>query len=233
MKKFILFLILAGVVCGATYLYAQSQITKYRDQALQADSVAAAADTARLLVLAALDDSTNAWQRRVVQTEIERDDMARELELRPVVEIPGELRIDTIRIYDTVYAQPEMEEGRQDYHFEGEDPPFGYYGTANIWPAQNRGVFGVWVYQNQPIPVVTMISCGEESPIRSAHVTMLADDPFSLVPGRVRADPDVCNPFRPPVFSFSKGKAVWGGLGLLVGFGAAHLLDDGFRKARY
>jgi hypothetical protein len=233
MKKVLVVLLLAGVLGIVGYLYADSVIGKYRDQAMAADSIAAAADTARLLVLASLDSATNAYQRRIVQTELTLDSISRELRLRPVVEIPGELRIDTLFLTDTVYAQPEVEEGRQDYEYDGEDLPFAYHGTASIWPAEYRGVFNVRIYPREPIPVTTMISCGQETGVRSAHVTMLADDPFSLVPGQVRADPDVCNPFRPPIFTLSKGKGIWAGIGFLLGLGTAHLLDDGFRKARY
>lgn len=233
MKKLIVLLILLAALGLAGYLYAQSAIKNYRDQAFRADSIAAAADSARLLALESIGDSTNAWQRRVIQTTLERDSLDRELRLRPVVEIPGELRVDTLVFVDTVYAQPTEEEGRQDYEFEGIDPPFAYRGVANIWPLDYRGIFNVRVYQNDPILISTRISCGEENGVRSAHVTMLADDPFSAVPGQVRADPDVCNPFRPPVFQLTKGKALWGGVGFAMGFGLAHLLDDGFRKARY
>lgn len=233
MKKIIVVLILAGIVGTAGYLYAQSLVNNYRDQAFRADSVAAAADTARLLALQAVSDSVTVYQRRVVQVELERDALDEELQLRPVIEIPGELRFDTVRIVDTVTAEPSEEPGRQEYEFEGEDPPFAYRGVASIWPLEYRGIFDVRVYQGQPIEISTRISCGDESGVRSAHVTMLADDPFSVLPGQVRADPDVCNPFRPPVFSFSKGKALWAGFGFLAGIGIAHLLDDGFRKARY
>jgi len=233
MKKLILLILILVALGTAGYLYAQSRLNDYREQALRSDSLAAAADTARLLALASLDSATNAYQRRVIQTELELDSLDRELQLRPVVEIPGELRFDTVRIVDTVYAEPSEEPGRQDYEFDGEDPPFAYRGTANIWPLENRGIFNVRIFQGNPIQVSTRISCGDEDGIRSAHVTMLADDPFSVLPGAVRADPDVCNPFRPPVFSFSKGKAMWAGFGFLIGMGTAHFLDDGFRKARY
>ena len=192
MKKIIIILLLLGF--GGLAIYGQLRANQFRDQAFRADSIAAAADTARMLALATLDSTTNAWQRRIVQVELRADSIDRELRLRPVVEIPGELRIDTLRIYDTVPAAPPENDSIQEYRFEGDDGPFQYIGGAAINIFQRRGIFDVNIYQDEPALVRTRVSCGAEAGVRSAHVTMFADDPFSLVPGQVQADPDVCNP---------------------------------------
>jgi hypothetical protein len=231
MKKIIVLILLLGsVVVGVAY--ALSRIGAYRDQAFRADSIAAAADTARLLALKSLDDSTNAWQRRIIQTELQLDSIDRELRQRPVVRIAAGIRVDTIRIIDTVMARPGDEDGEQRFDFSGREPPFGYDGLAIIFQNPPRGVFDVRIFQVDPIPIHARITCGASPGVNTASILFMAEEPFSVVPGRVEQDPFICN--RPkPILSFSKNNVVWGGGGLVVGYLLANLIDDGFRVAKY
>jgi hypothetical protein len=231
MKKIIIVILILGALGGGA-LYALSRIDAYKDQAFYADSLAAAADTARLLALKSMGDSTNVWQRRIIQKEIRLDSLDRELAQRPVVRIAAGIRVDTIWIVDTVMAELVEEEGVETFEFSGTDSPFGYDGNARIFASPSRGIFNVRVFQVDPIPIHARITCGASPGVNTASILFAADDPFSVVPGTVEQDPFICN--RPkPILSFSKGKLVWGGGGLIVGYLLANLIDDGFRVAKY
>lgn len=231
MKKLLIVLLL--LVTIVSVVWAQVAVGRYREQALSALNAAAAADSARLYDVSSWMDSTNAYQRLVLQREIERDDLDRQLQERPVIRLPGEVVVDTLWMPpDTVFADPPVEEGRQDYEFEGVDHPFGYVGTAQIWPLETRGIFTVRVHQIEPVPIGVRVGCVEQDGVRAASVLFTADDPFNLRPGEVQQDPAICNP-QVPLLQFTKGKAFWAGGGFLAGVLIAHLFDDGFRKARY
>lgn len=228
MKKFIIILLL--LVTFGSLLYATTLASRYRDQALRSDSIAAANDTARMVLLDALNDSTNAWQLRIVQTELQRDSVEQELRDRPVVRVHAGVRIDTLTITDTVQGPVQIDTVKV-YAFEGSDGPFDFQGTGKIFPA-GTGIFNVRVGMSRPIPVEARITCGQGSGVKSASLLLTAEDPFQLVPESVFQDPEICNP-NVPVFQFTKGKAFWAGGGFLAGVLISHLLDDGFRKAYY
>jgi hypothetical protein len=227
MKKFLFFLILAGMATAFTA--ATIKARQYRDQAMEADSVAAARDTARMLALAALDSTENAWQLRIVQTELEADSLDRELRARPVVRVAAGIRIDTLKITDTV--QVAVEDTTEVYQFHGSDGPFAFQGDARLFP-DRHGVFNVAVALSQPVPVNVTIHCQGNAGVRSASVLLTADDPFSVVPESVQQDPAICNPPMLPVFNFTKNRAVWGAVGIGIGW-VGHMLLDGDGKSNY
>lgn len=234
MKKWIVLLLILGcvvVTVGAT-LYANTM----REQALDALNTAAEADSARQVEVAALGDSVNAYQRLVVQREVELDSIDRELQERPVIRLPGEIVLDTIWMPpDTVWAETPVEQDRQDYDFSGVDGPFGYDGSAFIWPLERRGVFEVSVHQREPVAIGVRVGCVQQGSVKAASVLFTADDPFNLIPGEVQQDPEICNPT--PGFSFLPQLSLKGvGWELVKGAGwmlLANFLDDGVRKARY
>ena len=189
MKKILIILLLLGTM-GAT-AYAARRATVYRDQAFRADSVAAANDTARALVLATLDSSTTAWALRIVQTELERDSLDRELDARPVIRVAAGIRVDTLRMTDTVDAI--QEDTVEVYAFTGSDGPFSFRGDARLFP-DRAGIFRVAVAMTEPVPVHVRVTCGREAGVRSASVLLTADHPFSVVPASVEQAPHICNP---------------------------------------
>lgn len=189
--------------------YARSEI---RDAALYADSVVAAADTARLVQLRSLGDSTRAWQRRIIQTTITRDSLDKELKARPVARIAAGVRVDTLFFTDTVYTPVLEEDSSRVYEWSDQDGPFRIEGVATISPAW-LGVFSASIIQVDTLDVGIRIACGDEvRGVYSAQVTMTARDPLSLVPGEVLQDPGVCNPST-PFISFDLG---WKEAGLIA-----------------
>jgi hypothetical protein len=238
MKKLVIVLLLLGcaVFLGAA-IYQTLQARELRAQAFRADSLAAEADTARALALAALDSAENAWQRRIVQTELQRDSLDRELRERPVIRIAAGVRVDTLRFTDTVYVTPSVgADSVKSYEFDGVDPPFGFRGSAEIYP-NNQGIFHVNVFQTDPIPIHARVTCGEGGGVNTASILFTASDPFEIVPGRVEQDRSVCNPREPVEFSLLPELSIRGvGWELVKGIGwilAANWVDDRFHKAKY
>ena len=197
-----------GIIIAVNALFFLS-VVKYtraqvRNADLFADSVVAANDTAHLVVLAALDDTINAYQRRIIQTEIARDSLDDELEARPVVRISAGFRVDTLRFTDTLFVAVETESGGHLFNWEAQDGPFSVSASATIeldWSS----VFQARVFQVKPIQIGIRISCqaGDRS-IQSASILMTAPDPLSLIPGELLQDPGVCNP-PSPFLSFDFG----------------------------
>jgi len=235
MKKVIIIILFLALASGFGYAVTRARV--YREQAFTADSLAAAQDTARLLQLASLNDSIHAYQLRIIQTETERDAIDRELDQTTVALARAKLRVDTIRMIDTVNVPAEINDTTKAYEFAGADGPFAFDGDAQIFYPSWRGVFDVRVNLMRPVPVEARITCGNEPGVRSASLLLTAEDPFSLIPESVTQDPDVCN--APPGRHFSwLPELSWKGIGweLLKGAGwmlLANQFDDEFHKARY
>jgi hypothetical protein len=227
MKKFVLFLLIAATIAAVGTAYAKAR--EAREAGLRADSLEAAADTARLLHLAQLGDSTNAWTRRVLQVELERDSLDRELDARPVIRVAAGIRIDTVRVLDTVEVV--KEDSVETYSWEGADGPFHVSGHARIF--LGRGLFDTRVTVPEPVQIGVRIVCRPSAGIQSSEVLLTAPDPFHVVPGLVEQDPGICNPPVPPIFSFNMKRGIWAGVGFGVGLLVAHWLDDDFHAARY
>lgn len=184
-----------AIVLNAVFLLVAVKYTRaqVRNADLYADSVVAANDTARLVWLATLGDTINAYQRRVIQTEIERDALDDELEARPVVRLSAGIKIDTLRFVDTVFVALETESGGRLFNWEAKDGPFTVNASATIeqdWSS----VFRARVFQTDSITIGMRIGCADgPSSIKTATILMTAPDPLSLVPGKLLQDPDVCN----------------------------------------
>jgi hypothetical protein len=180
-------ILLLLIAWAGTAAYAATQRNAARDAGIALANVEADLDTARNILLPqALDSTTNAWQRLVVQAEIERDSLDAALEARPVIRLPGRIIIDSIPMPpDTVEIVKEA--GDEFFDWETRAPPFSIQGHVALLGAPTE------------IPVEARVSCVPGDVVDAASVMLLAEDPFHIVPGRVVADPDVCNP--PPKFS--------------------------------
>lgn len=228
MKKLLLALFFLAALIGGVAL-GQLAMRKQRTLLLRADSIAAAADTARLLALRTLNDSTRAWQLRIVQTELQRDSVERELQSRPVIRVLAGVRVDTLRVVDTVKAV--QIDTVKVYAFGGLDGPFRFDGDARILPS-DVGMFDVRVTLERPIPVTARITCGNEGVVNSASLLLTAEDPFSVVPESVFQEPGICNP-SVPFFEFTADRAFWAAGGFGLGMVVTYLFRGDQRGDRY
>lgn len=227
MKKWIILAILtAGIVSTG---WAVVRGNQYRDQALRADSLQAAADTARQVAMAALGDSVTAFQRRIVQIELQRDSVDAELQSRPVIRLPARVVVDTLRMVDTVDFEPPSSDTL--VRWSGRDGPFSIVGHVALTDRPVRAVVEANVAQVDPINVGVRVTCEDRPGINAASVLLTADPPFALVPGQPEASPEVCNrvPFQPSFWPELSWKGVGYDLGKLVlGAVAWELLQAAF-----
>ena len=189
------FILIAAVVglLGWQYTTINSLREQVRAVGMVADSVEAANDTTRLVA--------DQYRRRAVQTEIERDSLARALRERPVVEttvtINPEPVVDTVEVVavgDTILSS----------RFEDDlfiaDVSFKLR-IDDTWIAS-------WNVDVQPVEMLVGIRCGpvsETTGIRPVQVTAQAE-PWEVSISDSRVDPDVCNAAAPDTHSsFLKG----------------------------
>jgi hypothetical protein len=225
-KKIGIVLLLMGTM--GSIAYARNQAADYREAARVNDSIVASLDTARMVAVAQGD---SAVQLLIVQRDLQRDSLDELLQQESALRLEAELRMDTLRIVDTV-AAPVPEDTVEVYEFGGKDGPFNFLGSARLFPDRTQ-IFQVSVVSD-PVPVHARVTCGDGRAFRSASVLLQADDPFKIVPSGVEADPDVCNARQPMrLVTVTKEKLIWGIAGAAVGFIVAHFTDDGFREANY
>ena len=177
--------------CSGRNLRAQIQALQF-----QKDSLEAVNDTARVVELESLGDSVNAMQRRVVQVELEKDSVDRELQQRPVVRVQGTARVDTLHFVDTVEVAMQTDSSLT-YEWVDQDGPFTIEGGAEILRPTFRGSFFAQLSQTDDIPVGVRISCEDRDGVDAASILLTARDPLVLVPGALEQAPEVCNPPRP------------------------------------
>lgn len=192
-KKIGLLLLFLALVGGAARAIQQARV--YRNQSLEKDSIIAANDTARLVQL---DSTREAYELRIVQMEMERDQLDRRLRAESALRAQAHVHIDTLRIHDTVPG-PVHEDTTETYGFSGSDGPFSFRGDARLMPNRS-GVFNVSVWMREPVPVDIRVLCQRGEGIRSASVLLETQDPFHVIPSSVYQDPNVCNPVLPDVF---------------------------------
>ena len=202
MKKLLFFLIIAGIVGGAGLLWARG--AAYRDQALAFVNAAALADSARLVEIEALGDSVTAYQLLSVQQAVKADSLDEELRLRPVVRVVAGIRVDTVRLVDTVRFSTVQDDTVEVYSFGGRDGPFTFLGDARLFPNQTQ-VFTVNV-SSDPVRVGVRIHCGNGRAVRTASVLLTAEDPFILEPTGAEQEVGVC----PRTFSLMPEASVKG-----------------------
>jgi hypothetical protein len=189
-------ILLALIGWGGTAVYANVQRAAAREAGLELRNVEAEADSAREELLVVLDDTVSVWRRLVVQEELRADSIDAELGARPVIRIPGELRVDTLEVVDTLEIPAAVED--QTFDWDGFDPPFSIQGSVALMGEPTpSAIVTARVVQVDPIPVEARVSCIEAEAANAVSVALLAEDPFSLIPSRTVADPDVCNARKP------------------------------------
>ena len=125
---------------------------------------------------------------------------------------------------EPVEDEPEAAEAQ----FAVEGPPV----EGNLWVTYRPNA--PWGLRTElgvtPFSMTYSVGCQE----MSAVVNITTPPWVQTTPERGVIAPDVCNPVKPrPIFSFSWDRAVWMGVGGILGAVIANLLDDGFRSAVY
>lgn len=180
------------LVLAARLAYLEWQLERarsdVRELALRTDSLEAELDTTRLVLLSA-DSQVATWQRRAVQTELERDSIDRALKLRPVVRIAAKVDPKPDTATATVALEDSM---RVSSHFDR--PAYQAHVEVTIIRDSARIALVVDV---KPILLEVRVGCGgagtSAGHIRTASVALSAPAWATVELGRLEQDPDVCN----------------------------------------
>jgi hypothetical protein len=185
-RHWISILVLCLLTIGALLLSLRSANARATRAGMIADSLVATLDTLRVYHI----DALTYWERRVVQTEIDRTRLERELRRKPAVVLRPVLHIDTLRIVDTVEVQGDS---IRTATFTRYQPPVTL--TALVAMSSRAATLDATMALDT-IPLGIRIQCGEG---RVRPVTAQISTPawVTLRMGTPQAAPEVCNAPRP------------------------------------
>lgn len=247
MKKLFIILLLAGTIIaiGAAAIYAQRAADAERQRNIAEANLIALTDTVTLYQ----DSLSTTVSLMQTQGQLSQDSilllnttLARAIyERNQTIESLQTLRLDFARLqgsYASVrvqlredslaHAGEELAEGEEEAQFDLEGPPI----EGSLWvtyrPAAPWGLrtdLGV-----SPFAMTYSVGCQERVPV----VNVTTPPWVRATPERGTVSEDVCNPVKPrPIFSFSWDRAIWMGVGGILGAVIANWVDDGFRSSNY
>lgn len=216
---------------GAVYVQGlRSEVADLREDLrssrLATDSVEAVADSTRE-VLVGWQDSTRFWQRRAVQTGLERDSLdealAQESRARAALQVTVRTYRDSLRATQGV---TEDRAGTRRATFRRYREPFQLDARVVVPPPPDTAsmTFGI---RMDPIPLTLRIGCALDSgrDVVPANITLGTPPWAEARLEDVVQDDEVCNPIPPEPHrpSFLDEAQVWAGRLALVG-GALYIL---------
>lgn len=192
MKRIILIASLAAIAIGIV-LKAQAQT---RTALLRVDSLQAAMDTTRLVVVTALGDSIQAWERRAVQQEIAHDALAEDLQLSERARAASEVRVRALRasVGAEVVVQPD---GDRHASFRVRQEPYTVLANVTLPAPPEDGRLSVSVFLDS-LRLTTRVGCREvDGGAAQAVVVITGPEWVTLDIQDPQTDPSVCNPPAP------------------------------------
>lgn len=207
--------LMAYVTVAAVIVAVASQIGGHnsrvqRDAALMArDSVEAANDTTRKFLLGELVG----WQRRAVQTELERDELDRRLKIESAFRSKVELaikRLDAKIPADTVMIG---ETGAIVVPFAYREKPYTLDGTMNVSADTQRAVLDIHITLDTA-KLEVRVGCSNH-PVSQATVNVSTPSWLTTRLDSVVSETRVCNPPKDARHGWLKPAAVGVGLGVI------------------
>lgn len=213
--------VLAVALAGGVYVWdSEREKDLLRQQAraaaLRTDSIEAAGDTTRMLMVSALEDHVAYYTRRMIQTAAERDSLDRELgqetrgraELAAVVD---ELR-DTIA-GDTIL----VEEGVRVARFNVRQEPYTVEATAWVPPPAYKPTLALGI-QLDTAQIGVRVACVPAVPVNKAVTGITTPEWLPVTVTGAFLDPSVCNPPpHEPGWWERNDQWVLGGVALVLG----------------
>lgn len=173
-----------------------AQIDRLR---IEKDSVEAVADTTRLVEVAALEDSLDLYQRRIVQTEQERDEL--DLELRQERAFRASLSVKVDSLTSELSAPVTEAADTLKMHFEQDTVPYSLEADVVVPPVDpvtltRADAFARFTVRIAPIPLEARIGCSPnvDDTFNQATLNITAPEWANIQIGEVQQEPRVCNP---------------------------------------
>lgn len=161
-------------------------------QRLATDSVIAVNDTTRERDLETIGDLLRYFERRIVQTELERDALDEELQQISRVRTNLQTRIDSLRSEvqsDTSYFETETAYAEFNFYEE----PYTIDARVAIPPPPEPADLDIGITLGE-IPLGIRIGCGTGEEVNRATIGVTAPSWAEVEINDVRQDPIVCNP---------------------------------------
>lgn len=161
-------------------------------QRLVTDSVEAVSDTTREVTLEVLADVSRYYERRVVQTELERDSIDQELNQVSRSRAQLSARIDSLRRQvrsDTTYLSNDVRYAEFNFYNE----PYTVDASVSIPPPPEPADLEIDIRLDQ-IPFDVRIGCSGDGEIRRASIGVTGPTWAEVQIEDVRQEPEVCNP---------------------------------------
>ena len=194
---------LAGA--AASYLYARHQRGECALIALQSDSVAAAQDTTRSYLLGML----HLWERRAIQTRLERDELDKLLKGTSAVRAGLELQIRELQAQ--VHSQPMVQEPNdvRFAHFAIRQMPFTVAADITLPPPPRIAGMDLSV-RLDPAHLAARITCGQESHgVAPASLDLTAPSWLTVTLDSLAFEPRVCSPIAVNVAAAGALRTPW------------------------
>jgi len=185
-----------GIVVSALLVWGVATAYGWKADALAAglevDRMEALQDTTRVRVLT---DSLRIVERRVVQTEQERDALDDQLGIQTTAKIAAEVRVDSLRASGQSVTVVDLETDTRTVHIDTYTEPYRIEAEIIVPPTPHpaRWSFGVTM---DPILLSVRLSCGTKDygTIIPALVQVSAPRWARIGLDSVEQEPGICNP---------------------------------------
>jgi hypothetical protein len=167
---------------------------RHQATALRADSTEAANDTLKWVILD-FEDSLPVLMQRIVQTEIERDSIDRQLKVESRVRAQLEVMVDSLQVTAAAPVTVDSTDSTdtRSASFRVRQEPFTALALVELPPPPADGRIDLTI-RVDPLPLNARVVCGpRKDGIRRANVVFEVPEWASLRVERVSQDPAVCN----------------------------------------
>lgn len=185
--------VLLVAVIGAMGWMLRSKHMQLRTATLVTDSIAAVADTTRLVAV-------DTWQRRALQAEIERDSLDLALDTRPVVQSVAQVQIDTVFIDGDSNVEVDEFDVRR-VSFDVRQEPVTATVAVTVPPPPDTAHLNMTTTID-PIPINMHIVCSiidDGGGVHAASVRVEGPPWADIGLENLVTEPDVCSPPLPGI----------------------------------
>lgn len=222
--------------CGYMYAQANDARDKAREAALRADSIGAALDTTRLVYsgeIEGLKGEVSVWQRRAIQTEVEKDALDRELGEESVARANAELTIANLEAQLSGDPVSVDEDDVRSSTFLYETDLLSLVADIRLPPPPDAGI-GDFNVTFKPFNIHARLTCKEsDTDIKKASLIFATPPNINLVLTNLVQEPWICNPqlYEKPGWFFGMAIPTEPFVGIFAGAAGGFMVDQSMEGA--
>ncbi len=224
------------LICGYLYVQTLDARDRAREADLRADSTAAANDTTRLVfegTISGLKDSVKVFQRRAVQSELEKDDLDRMLGEESVARVNAELTIANLVAHLSGDSVTVDEDDVRSSTFFHETDLFSLVADIRLPPPPAEGI-GDFNVTFKPFNIHARLTCKDsDTDIKEASLIFATPPDINLVLTDIEQEPWICNPqlYEKPGWFFGMTIPTEPFVGIFAGAAAGFVVDQSMEGA--